>query len=461
MVTPPAPEAEPTPAPAPAPVLPARQPSFIESTFTEKAAFDQFVKQASSVPDVTDDGETPEEEEEARLWIEAVLGIQLEGTLQEALKSGVVLCNLANRVKPGCCAKPQNKKLPFVQRENIGNYLNACTQLKIPSFESFMTVDLFEGKNMRAVVLNLHSLGRVAQKRRSLLAGYDGPVLGPKMATANKREFTEAQLNAGKGMITSINQGAQQVAAAKGGNNWRLEAGRNNMGAVKGTEGMGKGGEMGLVGGSHAVKLDSDAFREGHHEINKNAKGTEGMGKGGEMGLVGGKHAVKLDSDVFSEGLNKIDKNAKGTEDMGKGGEMGLIGGSHAVHGLVATEMLGTKIEKTTERGTGEMGFIGGAHKIDAGHKEILSHKIDKTSAETADLGKGPDAGLIGKGTTGTAGAAAYSGKASNAIDRTVAETAGMGKDVLGGGMTDLVPKEPVYTDNSSLAPGTFRSANA
>ena len=119
------------------------------------------------------------------------------------------------------------------------------------------------------------------------------------------------------------------------------------------------------------------------------------------------------------------------------------------------------KIEKTTERGTGEMGFIGGAHKIDAGHKEVLSHKIDKTSAETADLGKGPDAGLIGKGTTGTAGAAAYSGKASNAIDRTVAETAGMGKDVLGGGMTDLVPKEPVYMDNSSLAPGTFRSANA
>ena len=35
-------------------------------------------------------------QDEAREWVEAVLGIKLEGTFQEALKSGVVLCNLAN-----------------------------------------------------------------------------------------------------------------------------------------------------------------------------------------------------------------------------------------------------------------------------------------------------------------------------------------------------------------------------
>ena len=48
-------------------------------------------------------------------------------------------------------------------------------------------------------------------------------------------------------------------------------------------------------------------------------------------------------------------------------------------------------------------------------------------------------------------------------MDRTNAETAGMGKDVLGGGMVDLVPKYEHGSDpnNSSLAPGTYRSANA
>ena len=37
----------------------------------------------------------------------------------------------------------------------------------------FVTVDLYEGKNMKAVVRSLHSLGRVAQQR-----GFTGPTLG-------------------------------------------------------------------------------------------------------------------------------------------------------------------------------------------------------------------------------------------------------------------------------------------
>ena len=53
----------------------------------------------------------PLEEREAREWIEAVLtGEKLEGTLQEALKSGVVLCNLLNTVKPDTVKPPSTKK---------------------------------------------------------------------------------------------------------------------------------------------------------------------------------------------------------------------------------------------------------------------------------------------------------------------------------------------------------------
>ena len=443
-----------------------KQPSFIESTFSDKNEFEQFVKKMSSI-DVSDHRDAGEDEEgEAKSWIEAVTGEKLEGTLQEALKSGVVLCNLLNKIKPGSCPKPQNKKLPFVQRENIGNYLTACGKLGIPSFESFMTVDLFEGKNMKAVVLNIHSLGRIAQRRGSLLPDYSGPTLGAKMASMNKREFTEAQLNAAKGEMTFLNRGAHDVPANDERANWRAGGLRNNVGPVKGTEGMGRGGEMGLVGGGHAVKLDADAFSEGRKKIDLNAAGTEGMGKGGEQGFLTGGGQVKLDADASlpGGGYRKIDVKAAGTEDLGKGADMGLVGGGHAVHGLVHTEMLGHQIEKTKDAGTGGMGFIGGAHAIkglDATEK--LGMQIDKTNAATAGLGKGPDAGLIGKGTTQTAGAQAYSGKAANAMDRTNAETAGMGKDVLGGGMVDLVPKYEHGSDpnNSSLAPGTYRSANA
>ena len=48
----------------------------------------------------------PTMEAEARAWIEAVIGEgPLEGTLQEALKSGAVLCNLINKIKPGTVKK--------------------------------------------------------------------------------------------------------------------------------------------------------------------------------------------------------------------------------------------------------------------------------------------------------------------------------------------------------------------
>ena len=76
---------------------------------------------------------TGDPETDARAWIEAVLGEPLgDETLHLVLKSGVVLCNLLNKISPGCCKKPTMKKLPFMQMENVSNYLTACnTTFKI------------------------------------------------------------------------------------------------------------------------------------------------------------------------------------------------------------------------------------------------------------------------------------------------------------------------------------------
>ena len=53
-----------------------------------------------------------------------------------------------------------------MQMENISNYLTACnSKFSIQSIESFMTVDLFEDKNMGAVVLNVLALARAVGKK--------------------------------------------------------------------------------------------------------------------------------------------------------------------------------------------------------------------------------------------------------------------------------------------------------
>ena len=74
----------------------------------------------------------------ARAWIEESLGMQLKGQLQQELKSGVLLCNLINRVKPGCCTKPYvapsgypTEQTTLSETANVTNYLAAAAKLGV------------------------------------------------------------------------------------------------------------------------------------------------------------------------------------------------------------------------------------------------------------------------------------------------------------------------------------------
>lgn len=146
---------------------------------------------------------------EARTWIEAVLSISLEErALHEALKDGVLLCELANAIQPGLCPKPSSSNKPFKQMENIAAYCDACKQLGMRQSELFQTVELFEGKNMRAIITNIHALGRIAQQ----VEGFTGPSLGPKMATAQPRHFSEEQLHRARAVPTFLSQGSNPCA---------------------------------------------------------------------------------------------------------------------------------------------------------------------------------------------------------------------------------------------------------
>jgi len=105
----------------------------------------------------------PTLEEEARKFIcsktNAVISSG-KGCLVAPLKSGVVLCQLINALRPGSVSTINNGKMPFVQMENISNYLAACQKYGVRASELFQTVDLFEEKNMSAVVLNILAVAR-------------------------------------------------------------------------------------------------------------------------------------------------------------------------------------------------------------------------------------------------------------------------------------------------------------
>ncbi|EDO27284.1 predicted protein, partial [Nematostella vectensis] len=69
-------------------------------------------------------------------------------TLQNTLKSGVVLCKLANAIQPGAIKKINNAKMNFMMMENIENFCNFVQTKGVASQYQFVTIDLFEGKNM-------------------------------------------------------------------------------------------------------------------------------------------------------------------------------------------------------------------------------------------------------------------------------------------------------------------------
>ena len=60
----------------------------------------------------------PALETAAREWVQTVAGVSFDPdtTLQQELQSGVVLCQLANAIKPGVCRKPSTMTAPFKHR---------------------------------------------------------------------------------------------------------------------------------------------------------------------------------------------------------------------------------------------------------------------------------------------------------------------------------------------------------
>ncbi|EUB57026.1 Myophilin [Echinococcus granulosus] len=159
-----------------------------------------------------------DQENEALEWIEALTGLKLDRSklYEDILKDGTVLCKLMNSIKPGCIKKiNENATMPFKIMENISAFLEAMKGYGVPVADLFQTVDLFEKKDIAQVTRTLFALGRTCQTHPE----YSGPVLGPKLATENKREFTEQQLREGQNVVSlqyGSNKGASQAGINMG-----------------------------------------------------------------------------------------------------------------------------------------------------------------------------------------------------------------------------------------------------
>lgn len=97
-------------------------------------------------------------------WMESVLGHEFPAnlTFHQALRDGVYLCNLVNKLSPNSCKPPKTPKPgqlgTFVMMENINHFLQSLDTIGFNPVDKFVTVDLYEAKNMLQVLQCLDCL---------------------------------------------------------------------------------------------------------------------------------------------------------------------------------------------------------------------------------------------------------------------------------------------------------------
>ena len=118
-------------------------------------------------------------EEEVRRWIETMLGVEITTDTHTFLRDGVILCRLLNAVKPGTIKKVNKSAIAAFQMENITLFIRALREFGVAEQDLFTTLDLYEAKNMDAVLRGILSFGRAIQR---VVPDFPGPTLGVREA---------------------------------------------------------------------------------------------------------------------------------------------------------------------------------------------------------------------------------------------------------------------------------------
>lgn len=125
----------------------------------------------------------------ALAWIGKLSGMDLGTDFHAGLKDGVALCKAMNAIKAGSIPRVNTMKMPFMMRENIVAFLEACKSYGMKPTDVFVTQDLFEGDNLVSVVDCIFALAGVAQSKN-----FTGSVIGVKNGAklGGEKKFTVA-----------------------------------------------------------------------------------------------------------------------------------------------------------------------------------------------------------------------------------------------------------------------------
>lgn len=104
----------------------------------------------------------PEKDKEAQEWMETVLGAKFPPgeTYEDALKDGIILCKLMNKLSPNSIPKINTTGGQFKMMENINLFQKALKEYGVPDLDVFQTVDLWEQKDISQVTSCIFALGR-------------------------------------------------------------------------------------------------------------------------------------------------------------------------------------------------------------------------------------------------------------------------------------------------------------
>ena len=89
-----------------------------------------------------DGGYSGSDQQKALAWISDATGKPVAGPMLDTLKSGVVLCELANALQPNVVKRISTSSMPFPQRENIKAFIDAARLLGVPDRDNFDTSDV-------------------------------------------------------------------------------------------------------------------------------------------------------------------------------------------------------------------------------------------------------------------------------------------------------------------------------
>jgi len=122
---------------------------------------------------------------EAAKWIQDITGAPVVGDFFGQLRTGEVLCQLLNAIRPNMVKKINVAGRPFKERENINQFLKTCRALGVQEYALFCTDDLYEEKNLFSVARCIHALGGALQRS---VPEFQGPHLGVADTSNAKRD---------------------------------------------------------------------------------------------------------------------------------------------------------------------------------------------------------------------------------------------------------------------------------